>query len=225
MATFNLVVGDKLLDAVSGNVSEIVAIKGRWVEIQGNSLDTMNISRAEALAARNNWLAARNDWLATHNDWLATQDDGACEVCGDTAAILRDGQVACKTCCNNADLDAKIESDDDLNPETLDEIGARARGKSIVDPAYVKSYVAVKQTASTNRTAHCGDEIATILVGVDVDVLVRIAAKFSGQDRQWSHLNVGQRSMNARNVIRNSIKKLAADGFDGVATLRSELQA
>ncbi len=75
--------------------------------------------------------------------------------------------------------------------------------KDIVKPSYREVYDRVK-SASGNRSYDKGDELAKALRGLDADQIVDIAGF---EPSAWSHLNPGQRSMNARNAIRNAIRK------------------
>ena len=59
------------------------------------------------------------------------------------------------------------------------------------------------------RTIHCGDEVATALLGLAPDQVVDLAAELVRADAatRWQHLNPGQRRMNASNVIRGAIRR------------------
>ncbi len=79
--------------------------------------------------------------------------------------------------------------------------------RSIVKASYRGKYDKF-QISKGHASLDNGDEIAQALRGRDVIALVAVAIQINPAiDGRWNHLNVGQRSMNARNVIRNAIKK------------------
>ena len=76
-----------------------------------------------------------------------------------------------------------------------------------MDPKYRAIYVKTV-SANGNRSYDRGDELAAALRGHSVDRILKLhAALFPENVGRWNHLNIGQRSMNARNAIRHAVKK------------------
>lgn len=72
-------------------------------------------------------------------------------------------------------------------------------------------YVKTK-SAKGKPTAICGDEVSTILSGLEVEVALEVAAwaidvPADELYTRYEHLNPGQQRMNAGNLIRGAIKK------------------
>lgn len=78
-----------------------------------------------------------------------------------------------------------------------------AESRDIIDPKYRELYARTK-SVSGNRSYDKGDELAELLRGFSPDQVIELAGL---ESNVWSHLNPGQRSMNARNNIRNQVKK------------------
>jgi len=102
--------------------------------------------------------------------------------------------------------DVEIEEDEAAEDEA-------AESHDIVRPEYRQIY---RRSVSDNgnRTYDTGDELAGHLRGQPLEVVLNLCnALMPEKIGRWDHLNIGQRSMNARNAIRHSIKKgvFAAD--------------
>lgn len=107
------------------------------------------------------------------------------------------------------------EEDERMEPDSTDiqimqledEEEEEDNGRSIVKKEYRVTYNKF-QISKGHASLDNGDDIAQALRGRDVATLVAVAIQINPAiDGRWNHLNVGQRSMNARNVIRNAIKK------------------
>lgn len=103
--------------------------------------------------------------------------------------------------------DEELLGDEFANEEEMDEEDEEDNGRSIVKKEYRVTYNKF-QISKGHASLDNGDDIAQALRGRDVATLVAVAIQINPAiDGRWNHLNVGQRSMNARNVIRNAIKK------------------
>lgn len=84
-----------------------------------------------------------------------------------------------------------------------DDDGGDGESRDIIDPKYREIYARTK-SYSGNRSYDKGDDLAELLRGFSPDQVIELAGL---ESNVWSHLNPGQRSMNARNNIRNQLKK------------------
>lgn len=75
--------------------------------------------------------------------------------------------------------------------------------RDIIDAKYREVYTRTK-SSNGNRSFDKGDELAELLRGFSPEQVIEVAGLESDV---WAHLNPGQRSMNARNNIRNQLKK------------------
>jgi hypothetical protein len=69
------------------------------------------------------------------------------------------------------------------------------------------AYTKVK-AANGGTSAHCGDDLASLLSGLGPTEVVALASKLLGLDlaHDYKHLNPGQRRMNAGNRLRGAIR-------------------
>ena len=123
-------------------------------------------------------------------------------------------------------LGEEIEDGEDGEEiEEIEEIedGEEAEPRDIVDPKYRALYVRTR-SASGNRSFDRGDELAEALRGYTIEQILSLCYSLLPEKvGRWDHLNVGQRSMNARNAIRNAIRKGTLDAalaLEVVAALR-----
>jgi len=73
--------------------------------------------------------------------------------------------------------------------------------------SFREAYTKVKG-ATGQASAHCGDDLASLLVGLGPTEVVALASKLLNLDlaRDYSHLNPGQRRMNAGNRLRGAVR-------------------
>lgn len=101
-------------------------------------------------------------------------------------------------------IDSAIDAEMAEEEEAAEE---EAESHDIVDPKYRAIYVKTV-SANGNRTYDRGDLLANILRGCFIETILNLCnALFPEKIGRWDHLNIGQRSMNARNAIRHAIKK------------------
>lgn len=94
---------------------------------------------------------------------------------------------------------------DDVEDELAEE--ETEESHDIVDPKYRAIYVKTV-SANGNRTYDRGDLLANTLRGCSIETILNLCnALFPEKIGRWDRLNIGQRSMNARNAIRHAIKK------------------
>lgn len=94
---------------------------------------------------------------------------------------------------------------------TLGEEIEEAETRDIVDSKYRALYVRTR-SANGNRSFDRGDELAEALRGCTIEQILNLCYSLLPEKvGRWDHLNVGQRSMNARNAIRNAIRKGTLD--------------
>lgn len=114
-----------------------------------------------------------------------------------------------------------LEDEETLGEEIED--GEEAESRDIVDPKYRALYVRTR-SANGNRSFDRGDELAEALRGYTIEQILSLCYSLLPEKvGRWDHLNVGQRSMNARNAIRNAIRKGTLDAalaLEVVAALR-----
>lgn len=104
------------------------------------------------------------------------------------------------------DIDAAIDAEM-AEEEAAEDEEAKEESHDIVKPEYRAIYIKTV-SASGNRTYDNGDLLANILRGCSIETILNLCnALFPEKIGRWGHLNIGQRSMNARNAIRHSIKK------------------
>lgn len=135
--------------------------------------------------------------------WVTLSDGGnisravAAEAC---AEYLDDEE------CLGADIE-NTEFDDEIEAEEAAEEEAAEESHDIVDPKYRAIYVKTV-SANGNRSYDRGDLLANVLRGCSVETILNLCnSLLVGKIGRWDHLNVGQRSMSARNAIRHAIKK------------------
>ena len=95
--------------------------------------------------------------------------------------------------------------------EDEETLGEEAEPRDIVDPKYRALYARTR-SANGNRSFDRGDELAEALRGRTIEQILNLCYSLLPEKvGRWDHLNVGQRSMNARNAIRNAVRKGTLD--------------
>lgn len=105
--------------------------------------------------------------------------------------------------CLGEEIESEEFGDDDI--DEADE------SHDIVDSKYREVYTKTV-SANGNRSYDRGDDLAQILRGCTIEQILSLCyTLLPAKAGRWDHLNVGQRSMNARNAIRNAMKSLVLD--------------
>jgi len=155
---------------IGGEIFQIVAIKGRWVNIS----DGTNISRALAADGRSQYLQDVQTLGAEIND-----------PNGDLADLIQ------------AVKDEAAES------ETADATGYTGPMLKLRERLKAGKY----QKAANGQPC-CGDLIATIFGTLKPEDTIRACVIALGIGHNpYTHLNIGQQSMNLRNRVRNAYKR------------------
>lgn len=197
ITTSDIAAGQMII--INGVTSTIVSIVGRWVKLDNGT----NISRATAAFGRQQYM---------EDEGMVFTEEELNEL---AAKVLESSGPAVSPATRMAQM-AELEAGIDRAPtneengegpfKSEDELGHSDHTKSIVKSEYRNHYIKTKLNG--HLILDTGDAVAVALRGVDVSVLVSIAVQINPSfDGRWNHLNPGQRSMNARNVIRNAIKK------------------
>lgn len=184
---------------IGGVVCVITNIVGRWVKLDNG----MNISRAAAVIGRQQYV---------EDEGIVFTEEELKEV---AAEVLKSSGPAIYPATRMAQM-AELEAGIDRAPtneegpfKTESELNQSrpVSTKSIVKSEYRNHYTKTK-VGGGHVVLDTGDAVAVALRGVDVSTLVYIAIQINPAiDGRWNNLNPGQRSMNARNVIRSAIKK------------------
>lgn len=117
--------------------------------------------------------------------------------------------------CLGEEIESEEFGDDDIDAaidaEMADEADEADESHDIVDSKYREVYTKTV-SANGNRSYDRGDDLAQILRGCTIEQILSLCyTLLPAKAGRWDHLNVGQRSMNARNAIRNAMKSLVLD--------------
>jgi len=114
------------------------------------------------------------------------------------------------------------EFDDEIDTEEEAAEGeAEEESHDIVDPKYREVYTKTV-SANGNRTYDRDDDLAQILRACTIEQILSLCySLLPAKAGRWDHLNVGQRSMNARNAIRHGMKSLVLDCDQVLDTARA----
>lgn len=196
ITTSDIAAGQMII--INGVTSTIVSIVGRWVKLDNGT----NISRATAVLGRQQYV---------EDEGIVFTEEELKEV---AAEVLKSSGPATCPATRMAQM-AELEAGIDRAPtneegpfKTESELNQSrpVSTKSIVKSEYRNHYTKTK--VGDHVVLDTGDAVAVALRGVDVSTLVYIATQINPAiDGRWNNLNPGQRSMNARNVIRSAIKK------------------
>ncbi len=151
----------------------------------------------------------------THDDTEVTIGDRVI-IDGDVHTVIRiagrwvtlSDNSKCSRAAAAAAREEYLEDEETLGEE-IEDGGAESR--DIVDPKYRALYARTR-SANGNRSFDRGDELAEALRGCTIEQILNLCYSLLPEKvGRWDHLNVGQRSMNARNAIRNAIRKGTLD--------------
>lgn len=114
------------------------------------------------------------------------------------------------------------EFDDEIaTEEEATEEEAEEESHDIVDLKYREVYTKAV-SANGNRTYDRDDDLAQILRACTIEQILSLCyTLLPAKAGRWDHLNVGQRSMNARNAIRHGMKSLVLDRGQVLDTARA----
>lgn len=191
---------------INGECRTIVSIAGRWVKLD----DSTNISRAAAAAGRQEYVEDEellgdeftNEELAEVAAEVLATSGPAVSPATRMAAVALGKKLAVT---EPADRMALVNEFNNATEES----------HSIVKKSYRANY------EKHGNTMDNGDLVAEVMRGKPVAALVALAIQLRPEfDGRWNHLNAGQRSMNARNVIRKAFK----DGTD-LGVIAAHLEA
>lgn len=139
-------------------------------------------------------------WVTLSNGSNISRADAA-----DARAEYLDDEECLGEEIENGEFDDEIEAEEAEESEA--EESEAEESHDIVKPEYRTIYVKTV-SANGNRTYDNGDLLANVLRGCSIETILNLCnAMFPEKIGRWDHLNIGQRSMNARNAIRNAIKK------------------
>jgi len=186
-------IGDRVI--IDGDVHTVVRIAGRWVTLSDNS----KCSRAAAAAAREEYLE--------DEETLGEEEE---ETLGEEAEETL-GEEDEETLGEEEEETLGEEAEETLGEEDEETLGEEAEPRDIVDPKYRALYARTR-SANGNRSFDRGDELAEALRGRTIEQILNLCYSLLPEKvGRWDHLNVGQRSMNARNAIRNAVRKGTLD--------------
>lgn len=171
----------------SFEINEITVSIGDRISLEGE-LFTVTGIKGRWVALSNGSNISRADAADARAEYL---DDEEC-----LGEEIEDG--------GDDEFDAEMAEEEEAAEEAAEE---EAESHDIVDPKYRAVYVKTV-SANGNRTYDRGDLLANILRGCSIETILNLCnALFPEKIGRWDHLNIGQRSMNARNAIRHAIKK------------------
>lgn len=166
---------------INGDVRTIVSIKGRWVRLSDDS----SISRTDAMAGRVEYLQDS----ATLGAELANPEEPEATPTIEQAFIA---QVAADLGTTPEDADIKLTATGYVGPM----LALRQR---LQQGAYAKA---------ANGQPCCGDEIAQALGALRPAQVIRACViAMALPANPYTHLNIGQQSMNLRNKLRGCMKR------------------
>lgn len=121
----------------------------------------------------------------------------------------------------DTEFDDEIDTEEEAAEGEAEEGEAEEESHDIVDPKYREVYTKTV-SANGNRTYDRDDDLAQILRACTIEQILSLCyTLLPAKAGRWDHLNVGQRSMNARNAIRHGMKSLVLDRDQVLDTARA----
>jgi len=199
------------------------AVAGGYVQADMTGTGTFEVGRITRFDADKIWfesaMTGEEVWVQRHAAFKATKAEY--EQAAGQALIEEadeaDRQIPHREWLGHPDnLEGALPEGSDVEPDEEAEEEEAEEPRSIIKKEYKQACVQTKiqRDGKTRTTQDCGDEIATMLRGKDLDDVYEYAAQVLGVAladlyAKYEHLNPGQQRMTLGNRIRGELNRRA----------------